>query len=149
MATSKTPKSAMPDWPDSEVRLALRVMVVDDEPDTVATLLELLREEGHSAHGFASGSAALEHFRRIDPDVIICDIAMPPPNGWDLAKEIRKMKQHGPRPFMIAISGKYMSGADRVLAQMSGFNYFLIKPCDPQVLLALIRGNVKPHQSDQ
>jgi len=118
-------------------------MVVDDEADTVITLLELLRQDGYDADGFGSGRAALDAFYRIDPDIIISDIGMPPPNGWDLAREIRRRKDNSPRPFMIAISGQYMKAADRVLAQISGFNYFLTKPCDPQVLLALIRDNAR------
>src|SRR3954468_18543315 len=116
----------------------LRVVVVDDEPDTVMTLLALLRDEGYNADGFASGKAALEAVRKLDPDVIISDIAMPAPNGWDLAREVRRLKGDGPRPLMIAISGIYVKSADRILAQMAGFNYFLAKPCDPQVLMALV-----------
>lgn len=116
----------------------LRIVVVDDEPDTVLTLLELLREQGYLADGYGSGAAALEAIGPLDPDVIISDIAMPPPNGWDLAKRIRALKGSGPRPMMIAISGRYTKSADRLLAQISGFNYYLTKPCDPQVLIALI-----------
>ena len=126
----------------SEHRRRLKIMVVDDEPDTVVTLLELLREDGHEADGFASGQAALDQLHSVDPDVIVSDIAMPAPNGWEVAKEVRKRTGER-RPFMIAISGRYLKAADRVLAQMSGFNYFLAKPCDPQVLLALIRGNAR------
>jgi DNA-binding response OmpR family regulator len=141
MVASRSADTSTRDSAESD--RALRVMVVDDEADTVVTLLELLREEGYHADGFGGGRVALDNFQRIDPDVIISDIAMPAPNGWDLAKEVRRRKDHGPRPFMIAISGKYMKGADRVLAQISGFDYFLTKPYDPQVLLALIRGNAR------
>ena len=61
-------------------------MVVDDEPDTVMTLLELLRGEGYEAEGFASGKAALEGLAEFDPDVIISDIAMPHVTGWTLPR---------------------------------------------------------------
>ena len=114
------------------------MVVVDDEPDTVLTLLALLRDQGYDAEGFASGKAALEAVSKMDPDVIISDIAMPAPNGWDVARRVREVKGNGPRPLMIAISGQYTKGADRILAQMTGFNYYLTKPCDPQVLMALI-----------
>jgi CheY-like chemotaxis protein len=123
---------------DSGIAARLRVVVVDDEPDTVMTLLALLRDQGYDAEGFASGKAALEALSKMDPDVIISDIAMPAPNGWDVARTVRQMKGDGPRPLMIAISGQYAKGADRILAQMAGFNYYLTKPCDPQVLMALI-----------
>src|SRR5438552_14856160 len=113
-------------------------MVVDDEPDTVMTLLELLRSEGYEAEGFASGKGALDRLAAFDPDVVISDIAMPMVSGWDVAKEVRdRMGER--RPVLIAISGQYTKGSDKLLAQMKGFNYYLVKPCDPQTLLALIR----------
>ena len=65
----------------SGVASRLRIMVVDDEPDTVLTLLALLREEGYEADGFASGKSALEALVKLDRDVIISDIAMATPNG--------------------------------------------------------------------
>ena len=113
---------------DSGIAARLRVVVVDDEPDTVLTLLALLRDQGYDAEGFASGKAALEAVSKMDPDVIISDIAMPAPNGWDVARRVREVKGNGPRPLMIAISGQYTKGADRTLAQMTGFNYYLTKP---------------------
>src|SRR3954462_15395723 len=115
----------------------VRVLVVDDEPDTVMTLLELLREEGYDAQGFASGTEALRVLQMFDPDVIVSDIAMPLVSGWDVAKEVRE-KMGDKRPLLIALSGQYTQAADRVLAQIKGFNYFLTKPCDRSVLLALI-----------
>ena len=110
------------------------------------TLLALLRDEGHDAEGFASGQKGLEAIGQINPDVVISDISMPPPNGWDLAREVRRLKGEDPRPLMIAISGRYTKGADRILAQMAGFTYFLTKPCDPQVLMALVE-KARPLQS--
>ena len=122
---------------NSRVRRVARIMVVDDEPDTVMTLLELLRSEGYEAEGFASGKAALDRLAAFDPDVIVSDIAMPHVTGWDVAKAVREMMGDR-RPVLIAISGQYTKGADKLLAQMKGFNYYLVKPCDPQALMALI-----------
>ena len=122
---------------DASVRRIARIMVVDDEPDTVITMLELLRNEGYDAEGFGSGKAALEKLAQFDPDVIISDIAMPNLTGWDVAKAVRA-KMGDRRPVLIAISGQYTQGADKVLAQLKGFNYYLVKPCDPKILLSLI-----------
>lgn len=116
----------------------LRVVVVDDDPDTVMTLLGVLRDEGHDVHGYGSGKAGLEAIAQLNPDVVVSDISMPPPNGWDLAKEVRRLKGENPPPLLIAVSGRYTKGSDRILAQISGFNYYLTKPCDPQVLITLI-----------
>src|SRR4051812_34968136 len=136
--TADRPNSASGRSGDSRTARPLRIVVVDDEPDTVITLLALLREVGHHAEGFGSGKAALAAIAKLDPDVVVSDIAMPAPNGWDVAKEVRRVRGDNPPPLMIAISGQYTKGSDRILAQMAGFNYYLAKPCDPQVLIALI-----------
>jgi|SRR3954470_23125828 CheY-like chemotaxis protein len=117
--------------------MPIRVVVIDDEPDVVVTLLALLRDHGYEADGFGSGKAALEAIARLDPDVIISDLAMPAPNGWEIARQVRK-RQGAKQPVMIAVSGCYTKSADRLLAQMNGFNDFLAKPCDPQALMALV-----------
>jgi DNA-binding response OmpR family regulator len=115
----------------------LRVLVADDERDTVLTLVELLREEGHDAHGVYKGAAVLARMRDFDPDVVLLDIAMPDMSGWDVARTIRET--HGERPMLIAISGVYKQAADQILGKMAGFNYYLSKPYDPSVLITLLR----------
>lgn len=112
-------------------------MVIDDEPDTVLTLLQLLRGEGYEAEGFGSGMAALNRLTAFDPDVVISDISMPHITGWDVADVVRK-QMGARRPVLIAISGRYTKSADKVLAQIKGFNYHLTKPCDPAALLSLL-----------
>lgn len=120
----------------------LRVLVVDDERDTVLTLMELLREEGHETKGIYNGRQALQAIRDFDADAVIMDIAMPEHSGWDTAREIREAIGLA-RPLLIALSGHYTKGSDRILSQLAGFDYYLTKPCDPDVLLALLT-SVKP-----
>src|ERR1700752_4765420 len=99
------------------------------------TLLALLRDQGFQAEGFASGRRGLEGIEALVPDVIISDIAMPSPNGWGTPRAGRgRGKKPAAPPLMIAISGQFTKAADRLLAQAAGFDYFLTKPCDPQVL---------------
>jgi len=121
----------------SAIRRALRVLVVDDHPDIVMTLLAVLRNAGYNAEGFASAQAAVKEFRTFDPAVIISDIAMPFVSGWDLAKQVRRTMGEK-RPMLIAITGQYTTSADKAASETSGFNYYLTKPCDPNVLLALL-----------
>src|SRR6202008_1280848 len=85
----------------------LRVVVIDDEPDSVLMLLTLLRDEGYEAEGFASGRAALNSLRAYDPDVVISDVSMPTVNGWDIAREVRRIMGES-RPTLIGISGPYI-----------------------------------------
>jgi len=114
----------------------LRVIVIDDEPDTVMMLLTLLRSEGYRAEGFGSARAALKELKTLAPDVVISDVSMPYMNGWELARELRQVM--GERLTLIGISGQYMRGPDKVLAELAGFNFYLTKPYDPRALMALL-----------
>ena len=116
---------------------ALRVLIVDDERDLVLTLMALLRDEGYETKGVYSGKDALAAIADFDPDAVLVDIAMPGMTGWDVARQIRRFHP-GDRPRLIALSGQYTQGADKILAQMTGFDGYLIKPCDPKVLVALL-----------
>jgi len=122
-----------------QVRRQLRVLVVDDERDTVLTLLELLRDEGHETRGLYRGTDAIAAMQSFDPDVVLVDIAMPDMSGWDVAREIRA-NCGASRPLLIAISGLYKQSADQILGKLAGFNHYIAKPYDPSVLLAMLYG---------
>jgi DNA-binding response OmpR family regulator len=124
----------------------LRVLVVDDERDAVLTLLQLLRDEGHEVRGVYRGRDVANAMRDFEPDAILLDIAMPEVSGWDVARQIRS-RLGEERPFLIALSGVYKQSADKVLGQIVGFDYYLSKPCEPAVLLALLASLRAPDAS--
>jgi len=113
-----------------------RVLVVDDEPDTVLSLVALLRDEGYEAKGVNDGASAVQEVEAFEPDVVIVDIAMPRMSGWNVARELRKAGQR--LPVMIAISGTYSKMADIVVSRAAGFSHFLQKPCDPGFLFNIL-----------
>lgn len=115
---------------------ALRVVVVDDNKDIVATTMALLRLEGHEATPCYNGSDVLGLVRESNADVVLLDIGLPGMSGWDVARQIRAQIP-GRRPMIIGITGEYTKGADKVLAEMAGFDYYLVKPADPKVVAAL------------
>jgi len=122
---------------------ALRVLVVDDEPDTVAMLAVVLREEGYEVRGLHRGYEVLSAVAEFDPDAILLDIGLADMSGYELCRAIRE--RHGTaRPVLIAISGRYTRGADRVLSTMNGFNHHLVKPCDPQKVIELLGKLIVP-----
>jgi DNA-binding response OmpR family regulator len=125
---------------DSEplkVPSSLVIVIADDDPDMVSTLAMILRDEGHDVRGFQSGRAVMPAVIQLDPDVVVLDINLPEVSGWQLASTIRA--RHTPkRPLLIGMSGVFTKGPDQVLAQINGFDYYLLKPCDPGALLALI-----------
>jgi len=119
------------------LRRNLRLIICDDERDTVATLCEILRDEGDQVREAHAGAQAIREVRTAAPDAVIVDINMPGISGYEVAREVRRLYGEF-APVMIAISGKWTGQTDRMLSKMAGFEYFLEKPCDPQVLLSLL-----------
>jgi DNA-binding response OmpR family regulator len=115
----------------------LRIIVADDDRDTVLTLMMLLRDEGHEVRSVHSGRHVMGAVLDFDPDAVILDIHMPELSGWEVARTIRA--QRGlERPLLIGISGEYKQGADRILSEILGFDYYLLKPYNPGDLLTLL-----------
>jgi PAS domain S-box-containing protein len=117
----------------------LRLLVVDDNADTVASLAMLLRMYGHDVLTAATGPAGLEAALAHDRDVIMLDIGLPSIDGYEVARRVRA---HTAKPVLIAMTG-YGQPEDRQKSKEAGFDYHLTKPVDPdrlQDLLARIAG---------
>lgn len=107
------------------------------------TLKAILDDEGHDVTGVHSGSAVLIALRELRPDVVILDIAMPDISGFELARNIRA-RFGAVHPLLIAISGRYNKGPDKILARLAGFDHHLTKPCAPADVVALIAPVANP-----
>ncbi len=118
--------------------MGLRIIVADDDRDTVWTLSAILRDEGHVVHGVHRGEDLLRAARLLRPDVAVIDLAMPGMSGYAVAQELRNMFYPSPAPLLVAISGTWLHGSDRMLAQHIGFDHHLAKPCDPQEFIAIL-----------
>ena len=127
----------------------LRILVVDDDADTVNTLAFILRDEGYVVQGAYTGSEAVPIVRVFRPDVIIHDIAVPGLSGYAVAQSIRYGFTDLRRPFMIAISGVWKQTPDKKVAEQSGFDAYLTKPCDTAALLRLVEGFKRSRVSPQ
>lgn len=121
----------------------LRVLVADDNRDFAFTLMMLLRHEGHDVRGAFTGRQVMDSVSVFDPDALVLDIALPDISGWDIARHIRQQRKTA-RPMLIGVSGAYKQGADKVLSEMIGFDHYLIKPCDPSAVIALLRALQQP-----
>ena len=115
---------------------ALRVLVVEDEPDTVDTTAYLLAAAGHCARIARDGSAALRDVQADPPDVVLLDLAMPKMDGYEVGRRIRAMGLN-PRPLLVAVTG-YGAAQDRERTSSAGFDVHLVKPADPELLLQLL-----------
>ena len=115
----------------------LRILVADDDRDSVLTLMMLLRDEGHEVRGVYSGQQALKVVFDFEPHVVLLDIAMPDLSGWEVARQIRQ-RSADKGPMLIGLSGEYKQGADRILSEIIGFDHYVLKPYDVSALLALL-----------
>ena len=116
-------------------RRKLRILIVDDNRDSVITLSAVLRDEGHDLRSAYDGAQALAAAREFQPEAVLLDIAMPGGvSGWEVARQIRKASGDADRPFIIAISAKYKQSPEK----MAICNHFVTKPYDLNFILALL-----------
>ena len=104
----------------------LRILVVDDNIDTVLSFSMLLNESGHEVRTAHDGPAAVQIASEYIPDVILLDIGLPGLNGYEVAKQIRKQPALK-NVVLIALTG-YGQESDRQASMDAGFNHHLIKP---------------------
>jgi two-component system, chemotaxis family, CheB/CheR fusion protein len=113
-----------------------RVLVVDDNEDSVDSLAMLLRMLGHEVATSNDGESALELSEQFRPDVAILDIGLPKLNGYDLAKQIRE-KPWARELVLVALTGWGQEQHRRRSAE-SGFNHHLTKPVELEVLQQIL-----------
>jgi len=115
---------------------ALRIVIADDDQDTVQTLAAILEDEGHKVSAVYHALEVVPIVQSFQPEAVILDIAMPKMNGYEIAKEIRRRFTN--RPLLIAISGLLNKEGDALLSKARGFDHHLPKPCNPDELLYLL-----------
>jgi len=127
-------------------RQGLRVIVVDDDRDIVATLTAILESAGHKVHPVYDGRDVLPTARLVRPDAIILDISVPGMSGYAVAQALRHSFTEARRPLLIGITGMWKESPDRLVAQQVGFDHHFTKPCDPREVLALLESLQRPDQ---
>lgn len=114
---------------------ALRVLVVDDLPDSAETMAQLLQLIGHDVLIAVDGAGAVELALRERPDLVLLDIDLPGVNGYEACRSMREAGLTG--TVVAAVSGRG-NPEDRRLSQVAGFDEHLVKPVDPALLQALV-----------
>jgi CheY-like chemotaxis protein len=115
----------------------LRVLAVDDDPDTLDVVAELLTLRGAFVVPAPSAAAALEALERFHPDVLVSDIGMPERDGYDLIRDIRGLGCSSEELPAVAVTA-FTSPEDRRRALAAGFQVHLAKPVDPGELTAVV-----------
>ena len=110
-----------------------RILVVDDEPDTVNMISDWLTAHNHYVLTADNGRAALDIARLESPDLILLDVRMPEMNGIDVCKHLRSQERTAHIP-VVLLTG-YDPANGRVEALIAGATDYLLKPIDFQALM--------------
>ena len=119
------------------------VLVVDDEPDLVEVLTEMLRQLGFAASGAHNGREAQEVLRAVKPDAILLDLDMPQINGWEFLAQLRARTELDSVRVVI-LTGKDQSPDDRVRGLSLGASDYLLKPCPVDDIIRALQAALRP-----
>jgi DNA-binding response OmpR family regulator len=123
---------------------ALRVLIADDERDTLLALGLLCRDAGMDVRLVRSGEQVVPAVVEFVPDVILLDLGMPDRGGNDIAEELTE--RYGEHcPTLIAVTA-HSTEEDRKMARESGFHDFIAKPYQAKTLLKRL-GAIAPRSS--
>ncbi|MBN1312612.1 MAG: response regulator transcription factor [Anaerolineae bacterium] len=119
-----------------------RILVVDDDPDTVSFLKILLQQQGYEVFSAQDGSEALALLQTQSVDLILTDVAMPNLNGYEVCQRIKNATDS--RLLLtpvILMSGRTLD-SDIRYAKSLGADDYLPKPLDVDDLLAAVQGKL-------
>ena len=116
----------------------VRVLVVEDNPDTLEMLKFIFDESGAEVIAAGSVEEALDVLERFKPDALVSDIAMSDRDGCDLIREARSRgPERGGKIPAVAVSA-YARSEDRMRALDAGFQMHIAKPVVPNELITIV-----------
>jgi two-component system OmpR family response regulator len=117
---------------------AMRILIVEDEPDLQRGLARALRDEGYAVDTADNGEAGLFNAESTDYDAIVLDVMLPKLDGWTVLARLRKVKQTP----VLMLTARDQS-RDRVRGLDTGADDYLVKPFDLPELLARLRALIR------
>lgn len=133
------PKPSRPLKPSDK---PIHILCIDDSMAIQKTVEFILQNEGYQVTTIGNPLKALGQVFLLNPDMILCDVAMPKLDGYELCAMLRKSSQFRETP-MIMLTGKD-GFTDRIKARMAGANEFLSKPFAEKELLTIVESYVGP-----
>ena len=121
-----------------------KVLVVDDLPQNVKLLADLLAVKGYAVVTAASGAEALVKVDAERPDLVLLDVMMPEMSGYEVCRKIRDNPATGILPVVMVTS--LDPGQERIKGLEAGADDFLSKPLNQPELLARVRSLVRVKQ---
>ncbi|HEY7546560.1 MAG TPA: response regulator, partial [Blastocatellia bacterium] len=129
---------------DPAILHGLRILAVDDDPDTRATIKGVLEQYGADVITASSAAQAFEALLGLKPDLLVCDIGMPEEDGYSLIRKVRALKpEQGGNTPAIALTG-YVRIEERMRALEAGYQMFVPKPVEADELASIMASLAGP-----
>jgi twitching motility two-component system response regulator PilH len=113
-----------------------KILVVDDSPTDRQFMLETLAKKGYQVVTAENGEDAIAKAKSELPDLILMDVVMPGLNGYQATRQITRDDATKHIPVIMCTSKG--ADTDKIWGMRQGANDYLVKPVDPQALLAKI-----------
>ena len=145
IASKSDPSSEQPtqhdfkkeEWiPETKLR-DIKVVAVDDNADARKLLKVILERSSAETVIVSSGQEALEAIRNLHPDVLLCDLAMPEMDGYEVLESVRRREPELGWLPVIAFTAAARD-EDRAATRLAGFQAHLAKPIEPEALVRTI-----------
>ena len=121
-----------------DIRLeGIKVVAVDDNADARDLLKVILERSKAQTAVVSSGQAALEAIKDLHPDVLICDLAMPEMDGYEVLENVRRLEPKLGHLPVIAFTAAARD-EDRAATRLAGFQAHLAKPIEPDELVRTV-----------
>jgi len=116
-----------------------KVLVVEDNLDSVQSMTLLLRDMGHHVEFAINGYAALDIARRMRPEIVFLDLGLPGMDGFELCQRLKN--EIGLQDVRVIVVSGYGQDEYRRRSADAGCELHLIKPVSPQFLVSLLGSN--------
>ena len=114
-----------------------KILLVDDSKTELHVLSDLLTKKGYQVRTAENGEEAFKRLQEEKPDLILMDVVMPGQNGFQLTRAITRDPDFANVPVIICTSKNQET--DRVWGMRQGARDYVVKPVNPDELLAKIK----------
>jgi len=112
------------------------ILIVDDSPQDIATVKNILESQGHKISAASDGEQGIEKAKKLKPDLVVMDIVMPGLDGFKTTRKITKSSDTS--NIKVVVMSSKNQETDKAWAKMQGANAYLVKPVQEAELLEAV-----------
>ncbi len=116
----------------------MRILIIEDEPDFLRTIVQAMREEGYSVDAASDGEEGFYKAKSVEYDAIVLDVMLPEMNGFEVLRRLRETRN---TPVLMLTARLQVK--DRIRGLDTGADDYLAKPVDLDELAARLRALVR------